>query len=168
MNNIEMSNIEFLRKEAGLTLRQLADRTGISFSMISQIERGEKKMSPRCASELSDALLATTEFLKEDEERGIRCWVDSRSTNREVRLNVNEYIRLKQSGRVYESKDEFTICDKKGNPIRKVCQIMRYIKESAIDKKSWLIEEIENALQTMTEKDLNKVLVILRDVMEVM
>lgn len=167
-----MSNIEFLRKEAGLTLRQLAERTGLSFSMISQLERGEKKVSKKAAELLSIALYATFEFIEGEDDRGIGCTAEGPSDNPTLDLSCvlskNEYIRLKKMGLVYERTMEYSNIDEEGNPCNVKRFLIRYIKQSALDKKSRLLEEIETALQTMTEKDLNKVLVILRDVMEVM
>lgn len=43
LNNLDVpSRIKFLRKQKGLTQKQLAEKAGISFSMISKIESGER------------------------------------------------------------------------------------------------------------------------------
>jgi len=49
-------HIRSLRKERGLTLRQLADDSGVSSSMISLIERGETSPTAAVLNKLADAM----------------------------------------------------------------------------------------------------------------
>jgi len=44
------------RQLRGLSLRQLAERTGLSFPYISQLERGKRPLTPEAAERLTKAL----------------------------------------------------------------------------------------------------------------
>jgi transcriptional regulator with XRE-family HTH domain len=48
--------IRALRKEKGMTQEELADRAGLHFTYISQIERGLKSPSLRSLGQIADAL----------------------------------------------------------------------------------------------------------------
>lgn len=45
-----------MREAQGLTLRQLADLSGTSFSYLSQVERGDKAPTRRWLADVTDAL----------------------------------------------------------------------------------------------------------------
>lgn len=48
--------IKVIREAQGLSLRQLAERAGVNFSYLSQVERGEKKPSARWMAAVEHAL----------------------------------------------------------------------------------------------------------------
>ena len=54
-----------LRENAGLLLKELADRAGISDSHLSKIEVGDGGCSPHVAATLAAALRVTVEQLRE-------------------------------------------------------------------------------------------------------
>lgn len=57
-----------LRIEAGIkTQKKLADRTGISPTIISDLERGRRPMNPNYAWRIAEALGTTYNVLMEDE-----------------------------------------------------------------------------------------------------
>ena len=51
-----MQTLKSLRKGAGLTLQELADRSGASLSLISKFERGERNVSGKWVRILANAL----------------------------------------------------------------------------------------------------------------
>ena len=60
------SRIRALRKQRTLTLKQLANKTGLSVSLISQIELGKSAASVSTLHKLSAALAVTMSYLFED------------------------------------------------------------------------------------------------------
>jgi transcriptional regulator with XRE-family HTH domain len=50
------SQLERWRKESGLTLQEVSDLTGLSVSMLSRVERGERTMSPMTRVQLARRL----------------------------------------------------------------------------------------------------------------
>ncbi len=65
LNQIIGSKIRSLRKERTLTLKQLANKTGLSVSLISQIELGKSAASVSTLQKLSAALGVTMSYLFE-------------------------------------------------------------------------------------------------------
>jgi transcriptional regulator with XRE-family HTH domain len=60
------TTIRRLRTEQGLTLRQLAEPNYISYSYLSDIERGAKEVSSTILEAIADGLhLSTAQLLKE-------------------------------------------------------------------------------------------------------
>ncbi|MFP3918652.1 XRE family transcriptional regulator [Lysinibacillus telephonicus] len=57
------NNIKKERKKQGLTLEELASRSGVSRSMLSMIERGEKNPSIQVASQIAEGLDVTISYL---------------------------------------------------------------------------------------------------------
>lgn len=49
-------NVNLLRKKLGLTLQELSERSGVSRSMLSQIEREEKNPTIQVACQIAEAL----------------------------------------------------------------------------------------------------------------
>ena len=66
LNHTIGSRIRALRKERILTLKQLANKTGLSVSLISQIELGKSAASVSTLHKLSAALTVTMSYLFED------------------------------------------------------------------------------------------------------
>jgi transcriptional regulator with XRE-family HTH domain len=62
------NRIRTFRQERGLTLEQLADRSGISPSYLSTIERGLKKPSVPILKDIADALHVSAALLIQDED----------------------------------------------------------------------------------------------------
>ena len=59
-----MSNkLEYLRKRAGLSYRELEEKTGITYSHLSKVERGEKALTPKMAIELSSFYGTSVDYL---------------------------------------------------------------------------------------------------------
>src|ERR671916_3400603 len=58
-----------LRRERGLTLEELAERSGVSRAMISKVERGEKNPTLVVAAKLAEGLGITLSQLAGMEER---------------------------------------------------------------------------------------------------
>ena len=58
-----------LRRERGLTLEELAERSGVSRAMISKLERGEKNPTLVVAAKLAEGFRVTLSQLVEMEER---------------------------------------------------------------------------------------------------
>jgi transcriptional regulator with XRE-family HTH domain len=60
--------LKFRRKETGMTLRQLSDKTGLTASFLSQVERGVVNVSWRSLQSLAEVLgVPYLYFLSEDE-----------------------------------------------------------------------------------------------------
>ncbi len=66
LNQTIGSRIRALRKQRTLTLKQLANKTGLSVSLISQIELGKSAASVSTLHKLSAALAVTMSYLFED------------------------------------------------------------------------------------------------------
>lgn len=178
-----MNNIRFLRTQAGLTLKELGEISGVSYSLISKFEREEEEdgraLTKNCAEKLAVALAVTPQFLEGAEDHGILC---SYSDNQPpLFLSKAEYIREKRYGRVSEEI-------KKGYPIEGLAlEIVKRLspngwadpKEMAerphvkrtiflpLDvqqSKAGLKAEIEDALSRMNEQQLEKTLLIIKEV----
>lgn len=59
-----------MRRDAGLTLDELAERAGVSRAMLSKVERGEKNPTLVVAARVAEGLGVTLTQLIETEERG--------------------------------------------------------------------------------------------------
>lgn len=55
--------VRFLRKKAGLTQEQLAEKLGISLNTVGTIERGEKFVSPGTIEKLANTLKCSVQLL---------------------------------------------------------------------------------------------------------
>lgn len=61
------ANLKRVRLEAGLNQTELAEKVGVTQSMIAQIERGTKAMTMELGRELAEALnVQVGEFLKNE------------------------------------------------------------------------------------------------------
>src|SRR5918998_5028287 len=61
-----------LRRERGLTLEELAERSGVSRAMISKVERGEKNPTLVVAAKLAEGLgITLSEFAGTEERRAV-------------------------------------------------------------------------------------------------
>lgn len=59
-------NLRRMRKERNMTLEELGKKVSVSFSMISQIERGTKALNIQLAKQIADVFGCTTDdFLKD-------------------------------------------------------------------------------------------------------
>lgn len=61
-------NLRKKREELNLTQSQLAEKSNLSFTFISQLERGEKEPSLRTAYKISKALNTTIDILLTEKE----------------------------------------------------------------------------------------------------
>lgn len=62
--------VRTMRRGAGLTLDELAERAGVSRAMLSKVERGEKNPTLVVAARISEGLSVTLTQLIETEKRG--------------------------------------------------------------------------------------------------
>lgn len=62
-------NVKHARKEKGLTLQELSDRSSVSPSMLSQIEREEKNPTIQIACQIAEGLHTTLSQLLQEQER---------------------------------------------------------------------------------------------------
>jgi transcriptional regulator with XRE-family HTH domain len=62
--------VKALRRDAGLTLDELAERAGVSRAMLSKLERGEKNPTLVVAARVAEGLGVTLTQLIETQERG--------------------------------------------------------------------------------------------------
>ncbi|MCK6513311.1 helix-turn-helix domain-containing protein [Myxococcota bacterium] len=60
--------IRALRKQKGWTLKDLAERADVSWSMISHIERGERTGTMQILAKIAEALDVSPSLLQEDVE----------------------------------------------------------------------------------------------------
>jgi transcriptional regulator with XRE-family HTH domain len=65
-----ISNLEVERRRAGMTIKKLADKMGISGSLVSQIENGVRKPYPKFRRQASEILGVPEELLFDDIRRG--------------------------------------------------------------------------------------------------
>lgn len=71
MDKIYPNRIREIRDEQGLTIEILAERTGLSVSYVSRIEKGERNLSVKNMNLFADALMVDKrELLHPTEERG--------------------------------------------------------------------------------------------------
>jgi XRE family transcriptional regulator, regulator of sulfur utilization len=77
------SRVRALRENMDLSLRDLAERTGVSAPMLSQVERGETSPTIAVASKIASGLdLSLSQLLRLDEDRHV---VVTRRSDRRVR-----------------------------------------------------------------------------------
>lgn len=72
INRIIATNLKNLRKAQGLSLGEAAERTGVSKSMLGQIERGESSPTVSTLWKIATGLDISFTALMEQEEEGIR------------------------------------------------------------------------------------------------
>ncbi|MFP3846183.1 helix-turn-helix domain-containing protein [Priestia filamentosa] len=66
------TNVKHARKSKGYTLEELSEKSGVSRSMLSQIERGDKNPTINIASQIAEALGETiSSLLGEEEKRSV-------------------------------------------------------------------------------------------------
>jgi XRE family transcriptional regulator, regulator of sulfur utilization len=66
------SRVKALREAMGLSLRDLAERTGVSAPMLSQVERGDTSPTLNVAGRIADGLeLSLSQLLRLDEGEGV-------------------------------------------------------------------------------------------------
>jgi transcriptional regulator with XRE-family HTH domain len=86
------ARVRQLRENAGWTLEQLADRSGVSRAMISRIERAEASPTAALLARLSEALgLSLSDFFADDEKPASR--VSRRQEQRLWRDPQTGYLR---------------------------------------------------------------------------
>ncbi|MBO1004311.1 helix-turn-helix domain-containing protein [Pseudogracilibacillus auburnensis] len=62
-------NVKRIRRKKNLTLEELADRSKVSRSMLSMIERGEKNPTIQVASQIAEGLEVTISYLLGEQEK---------------------------------------------------------------------------------------------------
>ncbi|KOR78287.1 XRE family transcriptional regulator [Bacillus sp. FJAT-21352] len=81
------TNVKNVRKSKSYTLEELAKKSGVSKSMLSQIERGDKNPTIHVASQIAEALDVTiSSLLGEDPKRSVSI---IRSSNRLIYKDEN-------------------------------------------------------------------------------
>ena len=68
-----MKNLQFIREDSGLTLRELSELTWISYSLLQQIEKGKRRLTTRNSETLQRFFCVTAEFLENESPFGIFC-----------------------------------------------------------------------------------------------
>lgn len=63
--NVSGASLRTMRRNAGLTLREVSDRSGLSVSFISAVERGVSRLSPTSAAHLLASLTGDEEVVPE-------------------------------------------------------------------------------------------------------
>lgn len=88
------SKIRQLRKEKGLTLNEVAEKTGLSQGFLSQLERSKSSVTLQSISKISDALEVSRTYFFENDTRE-----DSDTSETATERNVN----LQRSNFFYQS-----------------------------------------------------------------
>src|SRR2546426_7581235 len=85
--------VRALREARGLSLRELAQRSGVSAPMLSQVERGETSPTLAVASKIATGLgLSLSQLLRLDESRHVV--IQRKENRRVVRRNGHRYEEL--------------------------------------------------------------------------
>ena len=67
-NTKAMNRLRELPKASGLTVRQVAERTGMSFGYVAKVERGDGRLNEDSARNFAAALNVPVEFLLSEPE----------------------------------------------------------------------------------------------------
>lgn len=100
-----MTNLKFIREDSGLTLRQLAEISWISYSLLQQIESGKRSLTPRNSETLQRVLGVTDDFLRDDSDFGIFCESAEKGKGYEM-LSLTEYKTQRAIGNIAVTKEE--------------------------------------------------------------
>lgn len=179
-----MKNLRFIREDAGFTLRELAEMTWISYSLLQQIESGKRSLSPRTSEILQEVLGVTADFLADESNFGIICFSDGGQEKSEI-LSLAEYKTQRALGNIkinaHYSHPPYTEQEKKAIRewadetdyqaiIRKRERpfVLRTIKSPELAKSSPAIEamkgEIGRLIVNMNEEQLAKALLVIKEV----
>ena len=86
--------IRVLRKQRDLTLKELSEKTGLSISFLSQVERGSTSLAITSLKKIADALeVPITDFFENEENKNFVVKLESQKPFRIEGSNA-EYIRL--------------------------------------------------------------------------
>ncbi|RUM99541.1 cupin domain-containing protein [Pseudaminobacter arsenicus] len=85
--------VRAMRKSAGLSLKELAEKAGLSIGMISQIERGAASPSIRSLRQISEALKVPTSLFFQEGDIP-----PANEIGRIVRNNARRIMMLRQNG----------------------------------------------------------------------
>jgi transcriptional regulator with XRE-family HTH domain len=132
-----------LRSERGLTLDGLAERTGVSRSMLSLIERGESSPTATVLDRLAAGLGVTLASLFADETRGDASPLARRADQRTWRDPATGYVRRNLSPPSFPSPIELVEVVLPGNA-RVAYDAMGAARVVGISQQIWLLEgEVE-------------------------
>ena len=168
-----MSNLKKLRYDAELSLREMADCTGLVHTTISRLEMGTRKFSSQHIAILCSFFDVTSDYLLGRSDSGVGIYVCNSSFTKKEHKYVSEKelsdIRLidgykqrlmtNDSRMVIEGKDGgdgFAITPK--SFVRSL--ILSEKKTCDAESK---IREIEALLKGMTEKELDKTLLFIKE-----
>ncbi|WP_126429080.1 helix-turn-helix domain-containing protein [Brevibacillus marinus] len=76
-----------LRRKKGLTLKELAEKTGLSISFLSQVENSKCSITLQSLSKISDALEVSRSYFFPDSS-----YTEKKSTKGEINLNQSNFI----------------------------------------------------------------------------
>lgn len=103
MDNIH-KKIKSLRLEHGMTLKDLADRTGLSISFLSQIERGSSSLAITSLKKISDAFhINITYFFNDIENHN---YVVRKEEMKKFKLEGTDKVYTRLAGKFPERKLE--------------------------------------------------------------
>ncbi|MFF2876425.1 helix-turn-helix domain-containing protein [Gottfriedia sp. NPDC057991] len=97
--------IKELRKQKDYTLKDLSEKTGLSVSFLSQIERGATSLAITSLKKIADAFeLPITSFFEESVSHNYRVKVEEQKSFR-IETSNSEYVRISGEfpGRMLES-----------------------------------------------------------------
>jgi transcriptional regulator with XRE-family HTH domain len=97
--------IKALRLQNNLTLKELSEKTGLSLSFLSQIERGASSLSITSLKKLADALGVSMIFFFE-EEKGKKNYVLRKGDQKIFKMNGGEQRYARLSGTFNDRKLE--------------------------------------------------------------
>ncbi len=177
-----MNNLHYLRTEAGLSQTQLAEMAGVSFGLVSKLEKGTQNAGDSAASKLSEALNASPEFIKGDEERGILVYKEAKDGGIDpLLITPLEHARYKARGLLVEevwSGGKIPLLSERFPSLRLerfkdkwegrrfVMRILRYIDPYAIEDEGegHEADEIAALARHMDKEQLRKTLLMIKEV----
>lgn len=176
-----MNNLRYLRQEVALSLTQLADMAGVSFGLISKLEKGTQCAGDSAALSIGKALGVTPEFVKGEEERGIIVFKEAKSGALDpMPITPLEYAEYKGRGLLIEevwSDGKIPSLSERFPTLhleqykgkwegRFVMRILRYVDPYAIEAKGegHEAEEIAALVRQMDKDQLRKTLLMIKEV----
>ncbi|MET3697767.1 XRE family transcriptional regulator [Bacillus oleivorans] len=89
--------IRNLRKERGVTLKQVSEKTGLSISFLSQVERGKSSVTLQSISKISDALEVSRSYFFNDHKNKNKIY---RRSDHEFNFHNSNFVYEGLSGNV--------------------------------------------------------------------
>jgi transcriptional regulator with XRE-family HTH domain len=142
------NQIKNLRKKKGLTLKEVSEKTSLSISFLSQVERSKSSTTLESLKKIAEVLGVNPSFFFTDEGEESKSTI-KRSTLHETNLTKNHFIYKDLSGEL--ANPLFTPIlvtlnpgDTKGSPFSHKGQEFLYILDGTL---TILIEDVEYTLK---------------------